>query len=298
MEIIKRSKPSLQEHVVKARATSLEIRKKNERLKQKELQEIARSKKASEAVAVKKPDYSILLNHKLNSYKTTHGIANKPFFSGNDYPHLQREAFEQIWQVHEPENKKWILDSGNEIQTALLFFWFGNDKKSFDKIVTDNNLENFSFNKSFYLLGERGSGKSSTVFALNEMVKLLVNPKLGILRNFKFIEQNKMANTYRLENHINKYTFNEAVGKFASNPYHLVLDDLKVDETLSFGTRFLEILIQFLYDRHSIWQFSKKQTIITGLMPPNELEKLFPKDLYDRFLKQYNLLVFSGNRRV
>jgi len=243
----------------------------------------------------------ILDNLALRNYTRKINLSKIPIFNLQDKG-IYKNAIElllEILQTNEPENKKWILDV-NKINTILLLAWFVNDKATFDAICKKNKLKNLKFEKNFYIIGERGSGKSSTIYALNELIQHFSNRNdIAKTRMFKFIEQNKISNTFRIEGNINKYTYNETIGEFQSNPINIILDDLKItDTTQSYGTKFQEILLQFLYDRYSIWQFGNANTIITSLVPPDELEGHFPADLYDRFIKQFNILVFKDNQRI
>ena len=199
-----------------------------------------------------------------------------------------------ILKANEPENKKWIFDENKEA-TTLLLAWWCNDAETFQKHATAKQ----TINKDIFLCGVKGSGKSSTIYALNEMAKhFFPKTKLAEKRQFKYVEQNRMANTYEIESNINKYTFNESNDKFEGNPHNIILDDLKLNGlTKSFGTDFKDLLFRFLYDRYSIWLFGEARTVITSLLTPEEMKTELPSDLYNRFLHQYNLIVFTGQNR-
>ena len=207
----------------------------------------------------------------------------------------------EILQINEPENKKWDF-STNKLQTRLLLAWFCMDKQTFVKTAEELGDDGLKFEKNIYLCGIKGSGKSSTIFALNEFICNFAS-KLPNSQNrrFKYVEQNKLANHFELNSNINKYTFNESTesnAKFEGSPQNIIFDDLKFDGlTKSFGTDIKDILIRFLYDRYSIWLFGEANTIITSLLTPRELKETLPTDLYSRFTHQYNVVNFKNEKR-
>lgn len=204
-----------------------------------------------------------------------------------------------ILQANEPNNKPWDF-ANNKLQIKLLLAWFCKDSVTFKNIANDLGNSTLDFGKNLYICGEKGSGKSSTVFALNEMITTIEKSKAACkTRHFKYIEQNKIINTFEVESNINKYTYNETSGKFEGDPFNLIVDDLKfAGLTKSFGTNFHDVLIRFLYDRYSLWLFSGVNTIITSLLTPLELKEYLPDDLYNRFQQQYNIIHFQNTKRM
>lgn len=204
----------------------------------------------------------------------------------------------QILKANEPNNKSWCFGE-NDKYSALIIAWFCKSKESFDKIAKIIGDDTLQFNKNLYVCGVKGSGKSSTVKALSDfIVHFTKETPISKTRRFKYVEQNKIANTFEVESNINKYTYNETKDQFDGCPINIILDDLKFDGlTKSFGTDFIDIIIRFLYDRYSIWLFGGANTIITSLLTPTELKKCIPDDLYNRFEHQYNIIQFQDTKR-
>lgn len=200
-----------------------------------------------------------------------------------------------VLNANEPNGKQWRFEQ-NQKEMRLLLAWFMHDKHFFEKNKLD---ETQNINKDLFVCGVKGSGKSSTINALCEiMTDVFYKRHNAKQRFFKKVEQNMMATAYEIEHNINKYTFNQEEKKFEGNPLNIFLDDLKFNGlTKSFGTNFKDILIRFLYDRYSIWLFGQANTIITSLLTPKQLNEILPDDLYNRFKHQYNIIHFKGENR-
>jgi hypothetical protein len=240
------------------------------------------------------------LDPKLNKYYKRKINEDKPIYDLSDkvvYNEVTK-IISHILTLNEPQKNKWNFEE-NLLQTRLLLAWFCKSKELFEETAKGIGDKTLSMSKNLYLCGVKGSGKSSTVSALNEfMVKFTDQGIKTKDRVFKYVEQNKMANTYEIESNINKYTYNEVPGKFEGSPINIILDDLKFTGlTKSFGTDFIDIIIRFLYDRYSIWLFGGANTIITSLLTPVELRDKLPPDLYNRFQHQYNIITFKGTQR-
>lgn len=241
-----------------------------------------------------------IVKSKLISHLRKKTIKEKAILNLNEENYkIASWGLKYILEASEPNGREWNMQN-NKLENRLLLAWFCKDKKIFDETAKEMNREDLMLNKNLYVQGEKGSGKSSTVFALNELVSQLPKKPGSETRSFKFVEQNKMNNTFEVEGNINKYTFNEEKGKFEGKPYNIVLDDLKLDAsklTKSFGTDFIHIVKRFLYDRYSLWLFGQANTIITSLLTPSELKKALEPDLYQRFQHQYNCITFTKSER-
>lgn len=239
-------------------------------------------------------------NTNLKKYISKTLNKKKPIFNLSDksaYLTISK-TLADILQANEPNNKEWDF-SDNMLQTRLILAWFCNDRSKFDETAAELGDKTLKITKNLYIFGEKGSGKSSTVYAANDLIKNLAPETNNKSKKvFEYVEQNKIINTFEIESNINKYTYNETVGKFDGNPVNIVLDDLKFKGlNQHYGTKLIDVLIRFLYDRYSIWLFGNANTIITSLLTPSELKNKLPDDLSQRFKHQYNLIRFSGSKR-
>ena len=239
----------------------------------------------------------------IQSFRKRKEVENQTLIdlSNKEFRDLNKQAFALILKENEPKKKDWNFEN-NIFETKILFAWFCRDKKYFNEVKKEFGRTDIDFNKNFYLFGEKGSGKSSTVFALNDFIKNFAKKSdAKQTRQFNYTEQNKMSDYFSLHQNINAMTYNlnEKNTDIVGLPTNIILDDLRFDDnTQSFGTTFKELLIQFLYARHSVWQFQNVPTIITSLIPPAILKKELYPDLYDRFVAQYNILTFKVNERI
>jgi len=207
-------------------------------------------------------------------------------------------AFNLILKENEPTKKEWIFEN-NKFENLILHAWFARDRQYFNNLTKKYNRSEIKFDKDFYLVGEKGSGKSSTLHALNNLVEYFAGADSKKNRTFEFAEQNKISLYFKLHSHLNAFTFNLNEKGTGQNPVNLILDDLKfTDKTKSYGDDFTELLIQLLYARYDLWQFYSRHTLITSLLPPAVLKSNFDADLFDRFQKQYNILTFKINERT
>jgi len=204
-------------------------------------------------------------------------------------------TLKMVLNANEPNGKQWRFEQ-NKKEMRLMLGWFFHDNEFFNDNKTN---ETQNINKDLFVCGVKGSGKSSTVNALCEiMTDIFYKRHNAKKRFFKKVEQNMMATSYELENNINKYTYNIEEKKFEGTPLNIFLDDLKFNGlTKFFGNDIKDILIRFLYDRYSIWLFGQANTIITSLLTPTQLKELLPDDLYNRFQHQYNIIHFKGENR-
>ncbi len=187
--------------------------------------------------------------------------------------------------------KRFVVDDNNRQILRFLMYYFNGCKKA-EEVFPDKG---YKCSNNLLLCGEVGVGKTLLMQAFAKYLEVTKNP-----RAFKNLSVTQMINYYKLNNHIDRYTFNEEGSrKFEGDPFNICLNDIGLQTHQYFGTDTKVMVCEFLYARNDIWQQQGKFAHITTNLAPKEL-KLYFEDgfgrLSDRF-KTYNVIHLKGKSR-
>ncbi len=191
------------------------------------------------------------------------------------------------------EFRKFDFDDHNKKIFKFLTYYFNNCKLA-EEVFKDEG-EEYKIHKNLLIIGEPGTGKTITMQIFSDYLKLTGN------RNFfQNISVTQMMNYYKMNGHIDKYTYNESEGNgaFEGKPFNVCLNDigLEIENQKHYGTDLDLVIDEFLYARYEIYQQSHTKYHMTSNLSVDDFKKRFGDRLVDRF-KSFNILTLSGKSR-
>lgn len=145
------------------------------------------------------------------------------------------------------------------------------------------------------LIGEPGTGKTMIMQVFADYLRATENENA-----FRNISMTQLMNYYKINGHIDRYTFNELADPkaFEGNPFNICLNDLGLmtERQQSFGTLLTQITDEFLFARYEIYQQFSKHYHITSNLTVKDLKSRFEDRLVDRF-KSFNVIELHGESR-
>lgn len=201
------------------------------------------------------------------------------------------KVIEQLGQNYmDLEGKKFNIDDQNKKAIRFLLFYFNRCKLAEDVFPGAN----YKLHKNIILAGEPGTGKTILMQIFSDYLKIIGSPLA-----FQNKSVSQMFNYYKINSHIDKFTFNEIGSKnMDGNPFHICMNDvgIKTQEQKHFGTDGKLIIDEFLFSRYDIFQSSRINYHITTNMAVGDFMKEFENRLVDRF-KSFNLIPLVGKSR-
>ena len=189
------------------------------------------------------------------------------------------------------ENKKFVIDAENKEVIRFLLYYFNCCDKA-EKVFVDKD---YKLHKNIMLCGEVGVGKTLLMQIFSDYLKKTDNKNA-----FKNLSVTQMVNYYKLNNHLDKYTYNEEGCKaFEGNPINICLNDIGLQTHLHYGTDTKVLVSDFFHARSDILEQQGKFAHITTNLSPAEIKSYFKDDfgrLADRF-KTYNAINLKGKSR-
>ena len=117
---------------------------------------------------------------------------------------------------------------------------------------------------------------------------------------FHNVSATQLMNYYKVNGHIDKYTYNETAGgkSFEGQPVNVCLNDLGLmtENQKSYGTLLSQVTDEFLFARYEIYQHLGIRYHITSNLCVSELKNRFEARLVDRF-KSFNVIELRGGSR-
>ena len=183
------------------------------------------------------------------------------------------------------------IDEHNIKVIRFLLYYF-NGCELAEKVFPE---ENYKIWKNILLIGEPGTGKTMLMQIFSDYLKATDNENY-----FHNISLTQLMNYYKINGHIDRYTFNELADpkSFDGSPFNVCLNDigLATENQKSFGTQLETIIDEFLFARYEIYQQHNKRYHFTSNMNVKEFKNRFEIRLADRF-KSFNVIELRGGSR-
>lgn len=189
------------------------------------------------------------------------------------------------------EFSQFEIDDHNRNVLRFLLYYFNGCKLAED--IFPN--ENYKIHKNILLVGEPGTGKTMIMQIFADYLRMTRNDN-----SFQNISSTQLMNYYKLNGHIDKYTYNESSNKdsFDGSPFNVCLNDLGLmtENQKSYGTTLTQVTDEFLFARYEIYQQLGKKYHITSNLTVKDLKERFEGRLVDRF-KSFNVIELHGGSR-
>jgi len=189
------------------------------------------------------------------------------------------------------EFRTFEMDENNKKILLFLLYYFNNCKYA-EQVFTDKN---YKIHKNLLIIGSPGTGKTMLMQIFCDYLRLTQNSN-----QFDNLSVTQMMNYYKMNGHIDRYTYNESQGKgsIEGKPFNVCLNDigLETENQKSYGTSLDSVIDEFLYARYEIYQSHYKKYHITSNLTINEMKERFENRLVDRF-KSFNVIVLDGKSR-
>ncbi len=189
------------------------------------------------------------------------------------------------------EFSQFDIDDHNRNVLRFLLYYFNGCKRAEE--VFPN--EHYKIHKNILLVGEPGTGKTMIMQIFSDYLKMTRNEN-----SFQNISSTQLMNYYKLNGHIDKYTYNEGANKdsFDGSPFNVCLNDLGLmtENQKSYGTTLTQVTDEFLFARYEIYQQLGKKYHITSNLSVKDLKERFEGRLVDRF-KSFNVIELHGGSR-
>ncbi len=189
------------------------------------------------------------------------------------------------------EFSEFQIDENNRDVLRFLIYYF-NGCKLAESVFND---EEYKIHKNILLVGEPGAGKTMLMQVFSDYLRAIKSE-----RYFRNISITQMMNYYKINGHIDRYTFNELADPKASEgtPFDVCLNDLGLgtEKQKSFGTTLTLVTDEFLFARYEIYQQYNKRYHITSNLTVADLKSRFEGRLVDRF-KSFNVIELHGQSR-
>jgi DNA replication protein DnaC len=187
------------------------------------------------------------------------------------------------------EFREFEIDKHNQKILRFLLLYFNHCKEA-ESIFPD---ENYKIHKQIMLVGNIGVGKTMLMQIFSLYLRITNNPNA-----FFNVSVTEMINYYKVNNHLDKYTFNELSGerKFTGNPVNLCLNDIGLSTHLHFGVDTKVLIDDFLYSRYELFINHGRMAHLTSNLSVPEIKQSFDYRITDR-LKSYNIIDLNGESR-
>jgi hypothetical protein len=185
------------------------------------------------------------------------------------------------------EFRNFEVDRHNQKILRFLLLYFNQDKQS-EEVFPE---EEYKIHKPIMLSGNGGKTLLMQIFA--QYLRMTGNPNA-----FFNVSITEMTNYFKINNHLDKYTFNELTSgkKFSGNPVNLCLNDLGLKKHMHFDVDTKVLTDDFLYARYELFVNHGKKTHLTTSLDVTELKNVFENQLTNCF-KSHNIINVGGESR-
>lgn len=189
------------------------------------------------------------------------------------------------------QGREFVIDDCNKPILRFLLYYFNNCPLALN-VFPDKQ---YSLHRNIMLCGNVGAGKTLIMDAFALYLRRTHNPMM-----FYNVSVTQMLNYYKLNSHLDKYTYNEQGGTaFNGTPVNLCLNDVGLQTQKYYGNDTQLLIDEFFHARNEIWTLQGKYAHITTNLDVKQIKTTFQDEygrLVDRF-KTYNVLHLKGDSK-
>lgn len=197
------------------------------------------------------------------------------------------------------QGKRYEIDEHNRDALRFLLFYFNQCGRALDANEYENErfrkiVESYTLDKNIMLCGGVGTGKTLMMDAFALYLKRTRNPMA-----FECTSVTQMLNYYKVNDHLDYYTYNIGKNSIEGNPIAFCLNDVGLQTQRYFGNDLQIIIDEYFHARNEIWTQEGIRSHLTTNLGRKQMQELFDDPygrLADRF-KTYNIIPLGGESR-
>lgn len=223
----------------------------------------------------------------------------RTILNGSDYDLSDKDEFYRHYNLIRSigdaymgrESSRFTVDENNAKVIQFLLYYFNNCPLA-ARVFPE---EDYQLHKNLLICGNPGTGKTLLMQIFADYLKYTGNPN-----RFYNLSVTQMMNYYKMNGHIDRYTYNETEGRgsLEGKPFNVCLNDigLETENQKSYGTSLDTVIDEFLYARYEIYQSSYVRYHLTSNLGVKDFKMRFGERLVDRF-KSFNVISLLGPSR-
>lgn len=223
----------------------------------------------------------------------------RTILKGSDYDLSDKDEFYRHYDMIKGigdaymgrESSIFSVDDYNAKVIQFLLYYFNNCPLA-TRVFPE---EDYQLHKNLLICGNPGTGKTLLMQIFADYLKYTDNPN-----RFYNLSVTQMMNYYKMNGHIDRYTYNETEGRgsLEGRPFNVCLNDigLETENQKSYGTSLDSVIDEFLYARYEIYQSSYTRYHLTSNLGVKGFKTRFGERLVDRF-KSFNVISLLGPSR-
>lgn len=198
------------------------------------------------------------------------------------------------------QGRTYDVDDNNRDALRFLLLYFNQCQRALDpNEYTDERFkrivaDSYTLDKNIMLCGGVGTGKTLMMDAFALYLERMGNPM-----RFETTSVTEMLNYYKVNDHLDYYTYNIGRNSFDEKPKAFCLNDVGLQTQKYFGNDLQVIIDEYFHARNEIWTQNGIRNYITTNLGRKQIQELFDDPygrLADRF-KTYNIIPLGGESR-
>jgi len=188
------------------------------------------------------------------------------------------------------QGRRFVVDDMNRDVVNFLLLYFNNDDRALE--VFPN--KHYDLAKGIMLIGEVGTGKTLLMQIFERYLHLTRNKNA-----FKNTSATEMLNYYKVNEHLDYFTYNVGKNSIEGHPHNICLNDVGLQTQKYFGNDMQLIVDEFFHARNEVYVQHGQRTHVTTNLDPKQMKEVFV-DQYNRLNDRwhtYNVVILPGTSR-
>lgn len=198
-----------------------------------------------------------------------------------------------------PQKRHFVIDEHNQDVLRFLTYYFNqcplaNDPSQYRSPNYAALFQRSDLAKNIMIVGGVGTGKTLMMQAFGLYLERTQNPLA-----FKCSSVTEMLHYYKVNEHLDYYTYNTGKGSAEASPLAFCMNDVGLETMKHYGNDLQQVIDEYFHARNEIFTQWYKRSHITSNLDKAHILELFNdpyKRLEDRF-KTYNIIPLVGESR-